>query len=408
MRASGRLAAALVAAFGAGASLAPPAFSHDGGGQPLSELPTLEGYTFSRPRYVSEWGTIAGQVARVGQEPNEQAVLWRRHHGGFQIEVLPPLFGFLRGDARSFARLHTPVGISYFWETQATTSRAVAWPKDPATHERVAVDLEPPAGFTDAQAYAGNVRGLIAGEASNPREIVNGLPVRHAVVWHLRHDGSAEVCDLGVPEGFDDSSASDINAFGLVVGTARRLEPADDGRVRLRADVVVWRPAEFPRHCPYEPIMLPAREDLPVSMTPAINHWGQVSARADRVVAGQRTVSRALVWSWSHQGYGLPVELPVPEGFTDAIARDLNTHGQVVGSVLLRPGPGPAATSSRAAIWKRKHGRWRVKLLPSPGETALVSGDRINERGDVVGNSPAPAPGSTGGLLWRDADGHSH
>jgi hypothetical protein len=372
-----------------------------------SQLEALPGYTWSRPRFISEWGPIAGQVVRQGEEPAEQALVWKkRHDGGRELEPLPPLPGFLRGDARGFARLTIPIGFSYLDELRVARSRAVAWPKDPTSGQRVALDLEPPPGFTGAQANAANALGWIVGEAISPGEVVNGQTLRHAVVWRLHGDGSHQACDLGVPGGFDVSSASDINEFGLVVGTARRFEPDGNGGVRTRADVVVWWPSGFPDPCPFVPKLLPAREDLPLSQNPAISLWGQVVARADRVAAGQPTVSRALLWRWSCQGYQEPVELPVPQGFSDAFARDVDARGRVLGTAQVRPGPGSTVTASRAVVWKpRCGGNWQALVLASPNDTALVSAERMNEWGDVVGTVSNPTADSTGGLLWH-VDNH--
>jgi hypothetical protein len=90
----------------------------------------------------------------------------------------------------------------------------------------------------------------------------------------------------------------------------------------------------------------------------------------------------------------------VPEGFSDAFPRDIDPSGRVLGTAQLRPGPGGAATASRAVIWKRQCSGWRVQLLRSP-EGAVVNAEHMNRFGTVVGTVANPAPGSTGGLLWR-------
>jgi hypothetical protein len=376
------------------------------------DLGTLPGYTLSRPRQINEKGDVVGEVARPGPEPVEQAVLWDRRGGGrYVLEALPPLPGLVRGDARSFAGARTPVGFSSLVAPGSSRFRAVAWWLDPSG-ERVPVDLAPPAGFTDATALAANARGEIAGAAQNPLEVTNGSTVQHAVLWRPRRGDPRrhgdppeyEVCDLGVPDGFDASGASGINEAGDVVGTARRLESDGGGGLLLRSVAVVWRrPCRRHAECVGDPIVLPSREDLPFNQNPAINQWGDVVAQADRRVAGQPPVSRPLLWLRSHGGYGDPVALPLPEGFTDAFATDVNASGHVLGTAQVRSSTG-AIQASRAVVWHpcRRRGA-AVSLLPNPPGTALAFAARLHERGDAVGSAPLPPAGSSGGLLWRGA-----
>jgi len=371
--------------------------------QPPSDVGTLPGFTVSRPKAVDDHGDIVGQAARAG--PNEQAVLWVPTHEGYSVEALPPLAGLLWGDARAFARHGAPVGYSYL-TGDASVFRAVVWRED-ASGTRVAVDLEPPPGFTDALAVDANHDGLIVGQASNPRETVNGSTVRHAVAWFPRRGGDYEVVDLGVPEGYDASSASGVNALGEAVGTAQRLESDGAGGLLLRATVVLWR-ARL-RHdgsCETATFVLPPRPDLPRSQNPAINAAGIVVAQADRTVPGERPVSRPLLWwRWGRRFLG-PYELPVPEGFTDAVPNDINELGTILGTASVRPASGPPA-ASQAVEWTWSRGRFVTRLLANPPGTALVTASGINARGDVVGSAPVPAPGTSGGLLWRRR-GHGH
>jgi len=375
--------------------------------QPVG-VDTLPGYELSRPRSLNESGDVVGQVARTAVEPTEQAVLWHRTgRGGLRAEALPPLDGLERGDARAFASERTPVGFSYV-AGEFSLFRAVLWRRD-VSGARLAVDLEPPPGFTDAQAYSANGRGEIVGEAANPGETVNGSTMRRAVLWQPRRDGGYEVCDLGVPEGFDASTAFDINDSGAIAGTARRLESDGAGGLRARSDVVVWQRLERNHEgsherahgCTFAPVLLPAREDLPFDQNPSISERGDVVARADRLTPNLPTVSRGLLWSRRRCAYAAPVELPLPEGFTDAFARDVNGQGDVAGTALVRS-PSGATTGSRAIVWRRgERGRFVAEPLDNPPGTALSVAEGMNERGDVVGSSPAPAAGQSGGLLWK-------
>ncbi|HSD65191.1 MAG TPA: hypothetical protein VLF95_00745 [Vicinamibacteria bacterium] len=368
--------------------------------KPPSDVGTLPGFTLSRPKSIDNHGDIVGQVARAG--PDDQAALWTRTDEGYSIEALPPLAGLLRGDARAFGRRGAPVGYSYL-PGAVSLFRAVVWREDPSGL-RVPVDLEPPAGFTDALAFDANRHGLVVGEATNPRETVNGSTVRHAVAWLPEKGGDYEVLDLGVPEGYDVSSASGVNELGEVVGTARRLESDGVGGLLLRATVVVWRPhRHHDRRCHGDTVVLPSDPDLPRNQNPAINDSGLVVVQAERATPGEPLVSRPLFWMRHHRGYAGPYELPLPETFTDGVANDVNDTGLILGTAYVRPdAPGPAV-ASQAVLWAWSCARkgFATTVLPNPPETALVVAARLNERGDAVGNAPLPAPGTSGGLLWK-------
>ena len=369
--------------------------------QSPTDIGTLPGYTVARPKSVDNHVDIVGQVARAG--PDEQAALWMRTPDGYSVEALPPLAGLVRGDARAFGRRGTPVGYSYLVGGGVSLYRAVVWREDPAG-QRVAVDLEPPPGFTDALAFDANAHGLIVGEATNPRETINGSTVRHALAWIPRKGGEYEALDLGVPEGYDVSSASGVNELGEVVGTARRLESDGAGGLFLRSTVVVWRPRlRHDGRCHTDTWVLPPRADLPRNQNPTINAVGLVVAQAERVTSGQPLVSRPLLWKRWGRGFVGPYELPLPDGFTDAVATDVNELGVVLGTAYVRPATPGAALASQAVVWTWSwhKSRFVPALLANPEGIALVTAARLNERGDAVGYAPLPAAGASGGLLWK-------
>jgi uncharacterized membrane protein len=373
--------------------------------QQPTDIGTLPGFTIARPRNISNHGTIVGQAERAPVEPTQQAALWTRTDQGYAVEALPALAGLLRSDARAFARDGAPVGSSSLIGTFSQV-RAVVWQKDPSG-QRVPVDLEPPAGFTDAQAFDANHNGLIVGEAFNPGEVINGSIVRHAVAWTPKGRGGYEVEDLGVPEGFDVSSASGVNDLGEIVGTARRFETDDLGVLFQRAVVVVWH-ARSHRHrrCRADTaVILPSHPDLPHAQSPTISTAGVIVAQAD-VPTAKPLVSRALVWvRWGH-GFAGPYKLPVPKGFTDAGANDVNEPGLILGTAYVRQAATtPETVASQAVVWAWSWAKRRFvsRLLPSPPDTVYVTGARINQRGDAVGNAPIPPAGTSGGLLWKRA-----
>jgi len=377
------------------------------GAQEPVDLGTLTDYQFGRAKGLNERGDVVGQAARVGAEPVEEAVLWRRHaRGHYAIEALPPLAGFDRSDARSFAGGRVPIGFSYIPIPGAARFRAVLWHLDPSGL-RVPVDLEPPPGFTDARAYSASLDGQVVGEALNPSQVTNGVALRHAVSWRLGR-GGLDTCDLGVPEGFDTSTAFDLNEDGDVVGTANRTESDGAGGLRLRGEVVIWRrPHRHASACAARPVVLGGRDDLPLKQNPSINERGDVVARGDLITPGQPTISRPLGWARHGWWYRRPFELPVPDGFTDAYARDVNSHGVVVGTALVRDAAN-RTTSAQGVLWEFVRGRWEASLLAQPSGVEFTSPEQISERGQVVGTTPTPAAGNSGALLWPRAKRHPH
>ena len=366
--------------------------------QAPTDIGTLPGFTRSRPKNINSRGLIVGQVARPG--PDEQAALWTRTSGGYTVEALPALDGLTRSDARAFARGNVPVGFSSLIGGGISQFRAVVWRDDPSGL-RVAVELEPPPGFLDAQAFDANRFGMVVGEAVNSLEIVGGLALRHAVAWVPKPDGEYDVLDLGVPDGFSVSSASGVNDGGEIVGTARRLEV--DGSQTWA--VVVWR-RPFKRHgrCHSDTLVLPSHPDLPLNQNPTISSTGFVVAQADREMPGAPRVTRPLLWRRWGRGFAGPYELPVPAGFTDAFPSDVGETGVIVGTAQVRQATAPTLVASQAVVWSwARRGGFRPMLLASPAGSALVTASRLNERGDVVGTALDPAAGTSGGLIWKRA-----
>jgi hypothetical protein len=371
--------------------------------EPPEDVGTLEGYAMGRPRNLDNHGDLVGLASRPGPEPTSQAVLWERTRDGYDLEALPPLANLPRSEAQGFGRRGTPVGYSFVSAGGVSLFRAVAWRKD-VSGLRVAEDLEPPPGFTDALAFAGNHHGLVVGAASNPGETVNGLTRRQAVAWEPGKDGY-EVTELGVPEGYDVSDAAGVNQLGEIVGTAVRRESDGGGGFVQRTAVVVWRRGCH-RHgrSEVEAFVLPLPEDLPRGTSPAISTPGVVVVRAERSTPGEPLVSRPLFWIRRGHGFAGPYELPVPDGFTDAFPTDVNEVGAVLGTALLRQSTFPTLASSQVVVWTWWHkGGYRATVLPNPEGAAIVTSTALNEKGDALGfASPAP-PGGSGGYIWKKA-----
>jgi hypothetical protein len=385
---------------------------------PASDLDTLPGYTIARPKSVNDRRDVVGQAARSGPEPGEQAMLWqRRGPDAYDTVLLPGILGLARSDARAFSRRRDPVGYSFLVGPGFSIFRAVLWRDDPSG-QRVPVDLAPPPGYTDAQAYAANGDGQVAGEIANPSMLTpNGLSLRHAALWRVEGDGSATVLDLGVPDGYEISTAFDVNEDGDVVGTAQRVEMDGNGALLRRADVVVWRERRT-HEGEWESTVLESPPDWNVLQMPSINGRGVVVAQADHRFPGEPLHSAALRWSpvktRSHgdhcagpeRGYGAAEPLPLPPGYTDAFATDVNDRGQVLGKVLVRSGS--LVLFARALVWEDgPKGDPQMRFLATPPDVTDVNPAKLNDCGDAVGSLPSP-PGGTGGLLWLASDGGCH
>ena len=191
-----------------------------------------------------------------------------------------------------------------------------------------------------------------------------------------------------------------------MAGRAYRTDFGDDGPFQ-RSNVVVWKRAWKHHRGHRVPIVLPSVPGFPTNRDPAINLFGHVVARAEgRFDGGLRT--RPVFWKrqhWKKHGppYRPPVELPVPEGFSDASATDVNALGRVVGTASLLDANNRFVVT-RAVVWSYRHRKgWQVEELDVPEGARFVFGLRLNDRGSVVGNDIRPPAGSTGALLWEKA-----
>ena len=377
--------------------------------EPL-DLPTLPGYTRAATRDLNNRGQAVGQALRTDLALPRQAILWaKRRSKATTVQPLPTLDGMVDGDASAIARRGIPVGFSSIRVGNSTFFRAVIWKK--VRGEWEAVELEPPPGYTETIAADVNSRGQAVGWAFNPGEIVNGDVVRSAVVWQPVRGQAHTVVVLETPEGFQ-STATGINELGDVVGRAYRTEVNDTGTGTFeRSDIVVWR--RVPRHhglhhrrhpgSTRTPVVLPSTPGLPRNTAGAINLFGHVVATAAGLVNGTQT-TRPVFWKrrlWKRGGpaYENPVVLPVPEGFSDASATDINLFGKVVGSAFAREGG--ALRSASAVLWARRRSGWTDEVLDSPEGATFVFGTRLNDFRSVVGNNLGPAAGSSGALLLK-------
>ena len=92
-----------------------------------------------------------------------------------------------------------------------------------------------PPGFTDALALDANHHGLVVGEATNPRETINGSTVRHAVAWipkqgvRLRGPGSRRARGLRREQRLRGQRARGGRRHGPTARERRRRRPLPEG-----------------------------------------------------------------------------------------------------------------------------------------------------------------------------------
>jgi probable HAF family extracellular repeat protein len=209
-------------------------------------------------------------------------------------------------------------------------------------------------GGTFAMATAINDRGEIVGYSST----VEGE--YHAFLWRGRR-----MIDLGTAEGWFFGQASGINNRGLIVG--------DSG------GPVVWRRGG--------PTLLPLIPGRIRGAATGVNDRGDIVGYQG--FATGHAIQRATIWR-----HGVPTELGFEDGVS--VARDINNKGQIVGWKESVPW-----VSWGAFLWQRG----RVTDLPSLTGVA-GSAYAINDRGEIVGDSPIPDDsfGYTHAVRWRVTD----
>jgi uncharacterized membrane protein len=144
-------------------------------------------------------GTLLnGQPTFSGPQLPQIAVVWN----GPDPTVLPPLPGDDSAFTWGINNSGVVVGGSYQSITNAAVSRAVVW------RNGVPSELSPLPGAGYSFAYAINSSGVIVGGS--------GLK---PVVWQ-----NGTVTDLGVPSGFTNAEAKDINDQGWILINAHRSD----------------------------------------------------------------------------------------------------------------------------------------------------------------------------------------
>jgi uncharacterized membrane protein len=217
----------------------------------------------------------------------------------------------------------------------------------------------PSLGGNHSLAWALNDAGEVAGESSLATGEI------HAVVWHA----AGGILDLGLLPGSPDAEAMDIAEAGTVIVGGDRLRGGGAERPIAwtlsgsgSAAVVVRRD-----------VLLPLVAGMG-SWALAVDPTGNVAVGYSGTADGQRAVvwTRGLDGSWR-----LPQAIPIFAGGSNAVARGVNSNGQVVGDMF------PPSGCGRAFVWSAAAGM--RELGSSDGCGASAEG--INNAGQIVGMS---------------------
>ena len=234
-------------------------------------------------------------------------------------------------------------------------------------------------GGTFSEANAINSLGHVVGTSETEDGAV------HAFVW----PGSGSLRDLGVGDGFDESSAEDINDRGQVAGTLgtfcfdEELAPSAAGKGRERA-----------------------RTGMPAWVTERINVLGGTAhhrghhdaagagARTPQGVAQPECFSVAALW----ESNGEVTELGALAAEASSFGTAVNRAGQVVGLSQVE-----GEDAAHAFIWDHSTDMVDIGTLGGP----LSAATDINGSGRVVGFSTLPEPEDESGdlahaFLWQD------
>lgn len=146
-------------------------------------------------------------------------------------------------------------------------------------------------------------------------------PLSHAFVWvGPKHGGRMQ--DLGVPPGFDDSSATAINDKGEIVGTA--------GTARGRINALLWHYKQMK--------LLPNLQEYTISFANYINNNGAIVGWNNKAYSrwnGISANSRAVLWQ-NDNVCDLNSLIPPSSGWTLNDAQGINNNGWIVGSGTYR------------------------------------------------------------------------
>lgn len=209
-----------------------------------------------------------------------RAILWQRKRDGsgdWQVRELPPYSGDPDSAATAINDLGQTVGISGQCDVAIgaySAIHAVLW------EDGQPIDLGNLGGHGWNMPGAINDRGVVAGFANGPNDVVNGqLQFRFlAFVWTREH-GMQSLGTLPGVNGTPDamSEATDINDKGQVVGVSYADFLFDGGRAFLYQNGMMT---------PLNSLIGSASANWYISSTGGINDRGEIAAQANPVSNG--------------------------------------------------------------------------------------------------------------------------
>jgi uncharacterized membrane protein len=285
------------------------------------------------PLGLNRDGVVAGMVEGEG---GHRPVIWR--NGTMVTPELPE--GTIEGFARSVNSAGKVVGTTYSREGFFVRNRACVFRG--ATRK-----LPPPEGFDQAEGFAINDHGQIAGA-------VTAESGRFPAVWRKAADGSYGWSVL--PE-FPNAFAARIGKDGTLLITG--LDAA-----------ALWKEGLTTPITPPEGYFAVQLSDL--------NDSGEVAGTVFRRVHFD---SFPAPFIWQH---GEVTVLPLPEGAVEGSALGLTSRGAVVGFVSGKYGQDP-----RPILWERRRRAWQIVDLAAAGastaEVTMQTALDLNARGQIIG-----------------------
>jgi probable HAF family extracellular repeat protein len=221
-------------------------------------------------------------------------------------------------------------------------------------------------GGTSSEANAINDSGDVVGAGTTARGAT------HAVLWRA---AGGRPRDIGTLRGRRDSRARDVNRRGDVVGFSGNFTAdcggSTGGFARCPAHAFLWKSGRGMRDLG----VLPGGTQ---SIATGLNDAEVVVGTSDR-----RQSDGSLIYSgfrWTVRG-GMRVLLERGNVSVPTLAADINKWGQVLGTAQDPEYP----NDSWAVRWSRTGA---VEVEPDWGEFSVyyVSGNGINDRGDLVGS----------------------
>jgi uncharacterized membrane protein len=251
-----------------------------------------------------------------------------------------------------------------------------------------------------------NDRGVIVG--------ASGIGPGEAGFRAVRWSATNSLLQLPTPAGFGESLASDINEYGVSVGSAKNPagvahafiwdaagHPTDLGTFGAtsayglvnnnRGEIAGWLDLEQPNFQSF--LWSPGKGVVRVGLHTVPGELNNVGELVGRIFFPDTGIDHAFVFS---RARGL-VDLHRPP-FTSSDASDVNDKGTVVGEVFSNL---PGALAQRAYRWSRSGAAvdLNTRLLDPPGGLVVTQALRISPRGDIIANSNA------GLVLLRRAGG---